>query len=478
MAATISIHAPQWGATQHLISHLRFLLFQSTHPSGVRQLLVMVVDAHRLISIHAPQWGATMSTLIIACRYSYFNPRTPVGCDPTRISARSTSIYFNPRTPVGCDHPVCLVAWARFISIHAPQWGATMKRRNMDTRQVFQSTHPSGVRLRPAAVPAGGWHFNPRTPVGCDRREPPTGRSVRYFNPRTPVGCDYLRRLMRAPHRDFNPRTPVGCDEANGTVTMLGNPFQSTHPSGVRQSVIAVIARISEFQSTHPSGVRLSPPNFPRLPSVYFNPRTPVGCDNPYSTPYDLWLEFQSTHPSGVRPSSSTDYDLSEMISIHAPQWGATSSRWLPVYAATDFNPRTPVGCDGQPAYVLGEIQVFQSTHPSGVRHRSCRLPDHPRDFNPRTPVGCDFPPRPRLNLGVISIHAPQWGATHGLEGNRQRGCISIHAPQWGATARMGIAFHNMEAPSVLKTDFIAKIHVHRSIHKFSNQKHQQTIHF
>jgi len=42
----------------------------------------------------------------------------------------------------------------------------------------------------------------------------------------------------------------------------------------------------------------------------------------------------------------------------------------------------------------------------------------------------------------------------------------------------MGIAFHNMEAPSVLKTDFIAKIHVHRSIHKFSNQKHQQTIHF
>lgn len=55
---------------------------------------------------------------------------------------------------------------------------------------------------------------------------------------------------------------------------------------------------------------------------------------------------------------------------------------------------------------------------------------------------------------------------------------ISIHAPQWGATTRMGIAFHNMEAPSVLKTDFIAKIHVHRSIHKFSNQKHQQTIHF
>ena len=77
-----------------------------------------------------------------------------------------------------------------------------------------------------------------------------------------------------------------------------------------------------------------------------------------------------------------------------------------------------------------------------------------------------------------ISIHAPQWGATEGHVITSKIRIISIHAPQWGATARMGIAFHNMEAPSVLKTDFIAKIHVHRSIHKFSNQKHQQTIHF
>ena len=100
-----------------------------------------------------------------------------------------------------------------------------------------------------------------------------------------------------------------------------------------------------------------------------------------------------------------------------------------------NFNPRTPVGCD------------------RGGAHTAIRY----LYFNPRTPVGCD---RRRLP---------------GLEKTQ---AISIHAPQWGATTRMGIAFHNMEAPSVLKTDFIAKIHVHRSIHKFSNQKHQQTIHF
>ncbi len=143
---------------------------------------------------------------------------------------------------------------------------------------------------------------------------------------------------------------------------------------------------------------------------------------------------FQSTHPSGVRLVQHPRVPAAGRISIHAPQWGATVSR---------------------PAKLM--VFLFQSTHPSGVR-RAGR-----RGRGPQT---------------QISIHAPQWGATYVTRGHIGVANISIHAPQWGATARMGIAFHNMEAPSVLKTDFIAKIHVHRSIHKFSNQKHQQTIHF
>ena len=34
--------------------------------------------------------------------------------------------YFNPRTPVGCDDRPRGGPPAMFISIHAPQWGATM----------------------------------------------------------------------------------------------------------------------------------------------------------------------------------------------------------------------------------------------------------------------------------------------------------------------------------------------------------------
>ena len=189
---------------------------------------------------------------------------------------------------------------------------------------------------------------------------------------------------------------------------------------------------------------------------------------------------FQSTHPSGVRPEVAAVHSRDVLISIHAPQWGATldghgptagepisihAPQWgatsrrgstgltsplisihAPQWGATSwsrrtaartryFNPRTPVGCDSMSVCGCMVICVFQSTHPSGVRQTIFRF-------------------------RAADVQ------------------ISIHAPQWGATARMGIAFHNMEAPSVLKTDFIAKIHLHRSLHKFSNQKHQQTIHF
>ena len=120
-----------------------------------------------------------------------------------------------------------------------------------------------------------------------------------------------------------------------------------------------------------------------------FNPRTPVGCDHGAEGPeqrlrisihapqWGATAEtplsaappiFQSTHPSGVRPARSS------------------SSRTTP-----HFNPRTPVGCD--PSCVFGGL---------GEIH-----------FNPRTPVGCDIFSVEGFVFLRISIHAPQWGATH-----------------------------------------------------------------
>ena len=80
----ISIHAPAWGATDALLADFQeSILFQSTHPRGVRP--------------------ASPST---PPRANFcFNPRTHVGCDAqTKKSAKSGSC-FNPRTHVGCDCP-------------------------------------------------------------------------------------------------------------------------------------------------------------------------------------------------------------------------------------------------------------------------------------------------------------------------------------------------------------------------------------
>jgi len=81
----------------------------------------------------------------------------------------------------------------------------------------------------------------------------------------------------------------------------------------------------------------------------------------------------------------------SELISIHAPVWGATWSPMNQSLRSSYFNPRTRTGCDGLVHYYGYPLSQFQSTHPHGVRH--------------------DQPDEPAYRIN-ISIHAPARGAT------------------------------------------------------------------
>ena len=122
-----------------------------------------------------------------------------------------------------------------------------------------------------------------------------------------------------------------------------------------------------------------------------------------------------------------------------------------------DFNPRTHVGCD--PVIALGSsMELFQSTHPRGVRHAESTevfrywkfQSTHPRgvrplairqeanaaNFNPRTHVGCDSAEAEKARQWQISIHAPTWGATQCNKTAIEAANISIHAPTWGATVK------------------------------------------
>ncbi len=145
--------------------------------------------------------------------------------------------HFNPRTPVGCDDGCECRTQSGEISIHAPQWGATCNHNFVTYQNCGISIHAPqwGATTCSATRITRNTHFNPRTPVGCDRLgfEPRLYRT--YFNPRTPVGCDRPPRARPRTPRYFNPRTPVGCDRYGYKSQTWVNQFQSTHPSGVRR---------------------------------------------------------------------------------------------------------------------------------------------------------------------------------------------------------------------------------------------------
>ena len=135
------------------------------------------------------------------------------------------------------------------------------------------------------------------------------------------------------------------------------------------------------------------------------------------------------------------------LVSIHAPAWGATHPYMECCHVQQRFNPRTRVGCDAWP----------RRPWLSGVA-----------SFNPRTRVGCDEESSERKSAQKpVSIHAPAWGATPAPRGHPRsrrfqsthpRGVrrwwsswsflpfvVSIHAPAWGATAA-GIAQGRLRA--------------------------------
>ena len=128
----ISIHAPLRGATNS-----RYCLPSSDD-----------------ISIHAPLRGATPRLCGCQCRYQYFYPRTPAGCDSLPCRLLISSIVFLSTHPCGVRPSKShIIAVTRLISIHAPLRGATEAATQGGGADRFLSTHPCGVRL--------SWHLRP-----------------------------------------------------------------------------------------------------------------------------------------------------------------------------------------------------------------------------------------------------------------------------------------------------------------------------
>ena len=144
---------------------------------------------------------------------------------------------------------------------------------------LFQSTHPRGVRPPSSSSPPVLFYFNPRTHVGCDRKEIARLTSIVTFQSTHPRGVRLSTSSRPTLSRNFNPRTHVGCD--------------------------TTFAQVSGSK-------------------IYFNPRTHVGCDRVPPRRDERHTGISIHAPTWGATYQSEPYRRNSLISIHAPTWGAT----------------------------------------------------------------------------------------------------------------------------------------------------------
>ena len=232
------------------------------------------------------------------------------------------------------------------ISIHAPTWGATRVMRLM-ADWLFISIHAPTW----GATPENGMYvtfalFQSTHPRGVRLlfyAADPGGYAISIHAPTW--GATSMLSVSIAIKLNFNPRTHVGCDQ----------PRLLTRPR-----------------------------------SMHFNPRTHVGCD--------CWRRTAAPTSSYFNPRTHVGCDIPDLvfsakldiISIHAPTWGATRRRPRQRSRSWNFNPRTHVGCDiSLPAAALAyKISIHAPTW--GATTSGCTRRRRRTDFNPRTHVGCD----------------------------------------------------------------------------------------
>ena len=174
-------------------------------------------------------------------------------------------------------------------------------------RHSSQSTHPRG------ALP---FWFNPI--LRTLRLEYHLYRSKFVFSLFTYL-CESVFYIYAWASLYYYCRCLINCMRCSALCRMRQNRIS------IQYSWIGRLISACLFQSTHPRGVRHR-------------------CANSFCTAFG----FQSTHPRGVRHIRHHTAEVEDIISIHAPAWGATHTGqcdWLWFY---HFNPRTRVGCDSK----------------------------------------------------------------------------------------------------------------------------------
>ena len=169
------------------------LNFNPRTPYGVRPLSGKVCEPSSKFQSTHPVWGATLAKmrLVDFLIISIHAPR--MGCDKIRRPCGARRKNFNPRTPYGVRLPYKLhfVNAFQFQSTH-PVWGATRYRGFLFAIICISIHAPRmGCDKVGDAVKEFNIHFNPRTPYGVRRAEPPRAIRLLCISIHAPrMGCD------------------------------------------------------------------------------------------------------------------------------------------------------------------------------------------------------------------------------------------------------------------------------------------------
>ena len=202
------------------------------------------------------------------------------------------------------------------------------------------------------------------------------------------MGCDWSWLSWRSRLCCFNPRTHMGCDYAKFVGDVLEDLFQSTHPHGVRHLMSRIQESDFKFQSTHPHGVRHEAVEyflFINLVSIH----APTWGATQQSINSTVDLQFQSTHPHGVRLSRDSNCPEPNLFQSTHPH-GVRQSALIIMHFFSLFQSTHPHGVRHTAISAYQSRIEFQSTHPHGVRPHARTFLAMVGSFNPRTHMGCD----------------------------------------------------------------------------------------
>ena len=166
--------------------------------------------------------------------------------------------------------------------------------------------------------------------------------------------------------------------------------FQSTLPRGERPGIMNLATFRGIFQSTLPRGERLGGVKNVITGKTDFNPRSREGSDAALKLIRDNEIISIHAPARGATSTAGSDQDAI-WISIHAPARGATCQMFLRQPLFHHFNPRSREGSDGRLRPPTGMHRNFNPRSREGSDHDRGRCEGNGDDFNPRSREGSDI---------------------------------------------------------------------------------------